>query len=270
MNNDVVTSLRNVVVSYREDVALRDISLEVKQGEMIGIAGPNGAGKTTLLTIINGLGQLVHGEACVLGHLMSAGQRGRDFRLSWRIAKLRKMIGYVPQGSAIDPRVPIRVKEAVMIGRYGRIGLGKRPKEMDWEIVNDLLKLVEIKHLADKPIGHLSGGEQQRVSIARALAQDPYILLLDEPTAFLDWRSRSEILQLIKQVHYQRQLTTLFVTHDPADTFDICDRVVLLKEGRLKALGSPKQVFSPENLRDVYGTTILEGNTSGISRNVDM
>ncbi|MEG3068298.1 MAG: ATP-binding cassette domain-containing protein [Syntrophaceticus schinkii] len=104
MTNNVVISLQDVVVSYREDVALRRVSLDVKQGELVGIAGPNGAGKTTLLTVVNGLGRLLHGEARVLGYLMQAAQWGVDFRLSFKITNLRKMIGYVPQGTAVDPR----------------------------------------------------------------------------------------------------------------------------------------------------------------------
>jgi len=259
MSNDVVISLHNVVVSYREDVALRGVSLKVKQGELIGIAGPNGAGKTTLLTVVNGLGRLVHGKVKVLGYLMQAGRRGKDFRLSWRIAKLRSMIGYVPQGVTVDPRVPVSVREAVMIGRYGRLGLLKRPGEKDWEIVDELLETMGISHLADKPVGHLSGGEHERVAIARALAQEPSILLLDEPTTSLDWRSRSEILDLIGRIHRERNLTTLLVTHDPMDTFNMCDKVVLLKNGHVLAMGRPKEVFSRENLQLAYRVLPYQG-----------
>jgi ABC-type cobalamin/Fe3+-siderophores transport system ATPase subunit len=254
MTNNVVISLQDVVVSYREDVALRRVSLDVKQGELVGIAGPNGAGKTTLLTVVNGLGRLLHGEARVLGYLMQAAQWGRDFRLSFKITNLRKMIGYVPQGTAVDPRVPVNVYEAVMIGRYGRLGLWRRPGKKDQEIVERLLKMVEISHLADRPFGHLSGGEQERVAIARALAQEPSVLLLDEPTTSLDWRSRSEILGLIERIHRERNLTTLLVTHDPMDTFNICDRVVLLNSGCVAAIGPPNKVLSQENIQAVYGS----------------
>lgn len=251
--SDVMIALQDVAVSYREDVALRGIDLEIGKGEMVGIAGPNGAGKTTLLTVVNGLGRLVHGEARVAGYLMTSGRKGRDFRLSPRIAEMRKVIGYVAQGAAVDPRVPISVREAVMIGRYGRIGLGRRPGRQDWDVVNQLLETVAMSPLADRPFGHLSGGEQERVAIARALAQEPRILLLDEPTTSLDWRSRTEILRLVKEVHRERHLTTMLVTHDPRDTFDICDRVVLLKSGHIAALGAPGMVLSDENLRGVYG-----------------
>jgi len=255
--SNVAVSLRDVAVSYREDVALQGVSLEIKKGEMIGIAGPNGAGKTTVLTVVNGLGRLVRGEARVLGYLMKAGPRGRDFRLSPGVARLRKMIGYVPQGGSVDPRVPVNVREAVMMGRYGLLGLWRRPGKQDWEKVDRLLEMVQMSHLAGRPFGHLSGGEQQRVAIARALAQEPRILLLDEPTTSLDWRSQREILHLVEHVHRKHGLTTLLVTHDPRETFNICDRVVLLKNGRVAATGFPGDVLSDANLRAVYGDSLL-------------
>lgn len=246
-------SLVDVVVSYREDVALWGVSLDIEKGELIGIAGPNGSGKTTLLTVINGLGRLVRGEARLLGFVMKSGARGRDFRLSPRIAKMRKMIGYVPQGGAVDPRVPVNVREAVMIGRYGLLGIGRHPRKEDWEKVDCMLEMVGVAHLAERPFGHLSGGEQERVAIARALVQEPRILLLDEPTTSLDWRSRTDILALIKEIHRRQKLTTLMVTHDPGDTFNICDRVVLLKEGLIAAVGAPEKVLTNANLQSVYG-----------------
>ncbi|WP_284680857.1 metal ABC transporter ATP-binding protein [Aceticella autotrophica] len=253
MMAEPIVSLKDVVVSYREDIALRGVSLNINEGEMMGIAGPNGSGKTTILTVVNGLGRLEYGEANVLGYQMKAGRRGRSFRLNSRIAQMRKMIGYVPQGALIDPRVPVNVREAVMIGRYGLIGLFRYPAKTDWEKVDRLLEMVDMSHLSDRPFGHLSGGEQERVAIARALAQEPRILLLDEPTTGLDWRSRVEILNIIEQVHKERKLTTLLVTHDPQDTFNICDRVVLLKNGLIAALGPPKEVLSEGNLKAVYG-----------------
>ncbi|WP_034630142.1 ABC transporter ATP-binding protein [Desulfotruncus alcoholivorax] len=254
---DVVINMQNVTVSYREDVALQNLSIEIKNGEMIGIAGPNGAGKTTILTVVNGLGRLVRGQAKVLGHLMSAGKKGRDFRLCYKTASLRKLIGYVPQGCSVDPGTPISVRDAVMLGRYGRLGFWRRPGRDDWQVVGKLLEMVEISHLAERPFGHLSGGEQQRVAIARALAQEPRIMLLDEPTTYLDWRSRQEILQLIKQVHREKGLTTLMVTHDPKDTFNFCDRVVLLQQGRVAAIGPPAKTLSDAVLRKVYGESTI-------------
>ena len=256
--SDSIISLKDVIVSYREDIALKGVSLSINEGEMIGIAGPNGSGKTTILTVINGLGRLEHGEVKVLGYEMKSGQRGRSFVLSPKICQMRKMIGYVPQGIKIDPRVPVSVREVVMIGRYGVLGLFKYPTKNDWKKVDQLLEIVDMSLLSNRPFGHLSGGEQERVAIARALAQEPRILLLDEPTTGLDWRSREEILNLIEQIHKEKKLTTLMVTHDPQDTFNICNQVVLLKNGLMEAVGSPEEVLSHINIGSVYGGKQLQ------------
>jgi len=241
--NDVVIRIKDAVVSYREDVALKGISLSVKRGELVGIIGPNGAGKTTLLTLINGLGKLLRGEVEVLGYSLNNGCS----------ASLRKLVGYVPQLPNIDPRMPINAREVVMIGRYGRLGLLRRPTSHDWEIVDKMLELVGMSYLASRPIGHLSGGEQQRVAIARALAQEPEILLLDEPTASLDPRARISIMSLVEEIHCSRCLTTLMVTHELKTAAAVCDRLVLMKEGRIWAQGRPEEVLREELLDLLYG-----------------
>jgi ABC-type cobalamin/Fe3+-siderophores transport system ATPase subunit len=113
-------------------------------------------------------------------------------------------------------------------------------------------------HLATRPIGHLSGGEQQRVAIARCLAQEPELLLLDEPTASLDWRAKTDILELVKRIHDTRHLTTLFVTHDLSSLPAACSRVLLMKNGLIRADGPPGEVLTDENLSELYGVTIME------------
>ncbi|MFC1918433.1 metal ABC transporter ATP-binding protein [Chloroflexota bacterium] len=241
MGNTVI-NIENAVVSYREDVALRGVSLKVESGEFVGVIGPNGAGKTTLLTIVNGLGKLLSGRVWVLGNFLHTGN-GHS---------LRKKVGYVAQVEDIDPRMPMDVREVVMIGRYGVLGLLSRPRRHDWEIVDEMLELVGMAHLARRPIGHLSGGEQQRVAIARCLAQEPEIFLLDEPTASVDWKAQTEILELVKQVHNSRNLTTLFVTHDLDALPHTCDRVVLMKDGLIMSDGVPDQLISTESLSRLY------------------
>jgi len=242
---EIVVEIQNAVVSYREDVALRGVSLTVRQGEFVGVIGPNGAGKTTLLTLVNGLGRLLAGRVRVLGKPLTPRN----------IHHIRTRVGYVAQVQNIDPRMPITVREVVMIGRYGRMGLLRRPTKADYEAVERALEMVGMSHLADRPIGHLSGGEQQRTAIARALAQEPEIFLLDEPTAFLDWRAQREILDLVREIHDRHRLTTLFVTHD-LNALPRCDRVVLMKGGLIRSVGKPEEVLREDVLSELYDTPI--------------
>ncbi|NHM27621.1 ABC transporter ATP-binding protein [Desulfofundulus sp. TPOSR] len=242
-NGAALIKIEDAVVSYREDVALRGVSLSVGKGELVGIIGPNGAGKTTLLTLVNGLGKLLQGRVEVLGYPL---QKGCP-------AFLRRRIGYVPQIQNIDPRMPVSVREVVMMGRYGRLGLLRRPGPADRRVVDSMLQLVGMSHLATRPIGHLSGGEQQRVAIARALAQEPEILLLDEPTAALDRRARVEIMTLVSEIHRSRHLTTLMVTHELKTAAAVCDRLILMKEGRIWAQGTPAEVLREELLDLLFG-----------------
>jgi ABC-type Mn2+/Zn2+ transport system ATPase subunit len=240
--SETVIQIENAVVSYREDVALCGVSLNVYSGEFVGVIGPNGAGKTTLLTIVNGLGKLMSGRVQVLGKQVVNGGRH----------ELRKQVGYVAQIENIDPRMPMSVREVVMIGRYGLKGLFHRPDKHDWAIVDEALEMVGMTHLAKRPIGHLSGGEQQRTAIARCLAQKPKIFLLDEPTASLDWKAQTDILELVKRIHDERQLTTLFVTHDLDALPHTCDRVVLMKDGLIIDDGTPDKLISTESLSRLY------------------
>jgi manganese/iron transport system ATP-binding protein len=248
MDNTVIR-IQDAVVSYREDVALRGVSLQVRKGEFVGIIGPNGAGKTTLLTVINGLGKLVHGEVRVLGS-----------RLNGRNSSLRRRIGYVAQVESIDPRLPINVRETVMVGCYGRLGLFHRPTWAQWETVDRVLEMVGIFHLRERPIGHLSGGEYQRAAIARALVQQPEIFLLDEPTASIDQKAQHEILSLIQLIHREYHMTTLFVTHDLRTLPPTCQRLILMKEGKIWRQGSPESMLREEVLSELYGAPISVPN----------
>lgn len=241
---DPVIRVEDAVVAYREDVALRGVSLAVPRGEWLGILGPNGAGKTTLLTVVNGLGRLLRGRACVLGRDISRGCP----------ASLRRRIGYVPQVHRIDPRMPISVREVVRLGACGRVGLLRRPGPLDERLVDSWIDRVGLGALAARPIGHLSGGEQQRAAIARALVQEPEILLLDEPTTGLDRTSRVEILNLLRAVHRERGMTTLLVTHAHRSAAALCDRVVLMKEGRIWAEGPTGTMLAAETLQRLYDT----------------
>ncbi|MCD6219639.1 ABC transporter ATP-binding protein [Candidatus Calescamantes bacterium] len=237
-----IIELEKVTISYRENIALKDVSLKVFPGEFIVVAGPNGAGKTTLLTAINGLGKLLKGKVRVNGIIM--GRR--------TATQIRKITGYVPQVLRIDPRMPINVREAVMLGRYGRVGVLRRLSLRDEKAVDGAINLTKIRHLLDRPIGHLSGGELQKVSIARALSQEPQILLLDEPLSNLDISAQEDILRLIEEVHRSKNLTTLMVMHYLNLLPRSATRLILLKNGNLIFDGPLKEGLKEDILSHLY------------------
>lgn len=234
--------IENAFVAYHERVALKGVSLTVQRGEFVVIIGPNGAGKTTLLTVINGLTPLTRGSVRVLGQTLNG--MGHE--------RLRRQVGYLPQVEISDRRLPIRVREVVMIGRYGRLGFLHRPGVRDREVVDAALESVGMTHLAGRPIGHLSGGEQQRIAIARCLAQEPELFLLDEPTSSLDWKARIEIVTLVRRLHRERGLTTLFVTHDLDALPDRGERVILIKDGIISGDGQSDRFITNEVLGRLY------------------
>lgn len=215
--------LNHVSIAYGTHRVLRDAYLQIDYGEFVGIAGPNGAGKTTLLKVLLGLLRPTSGEITLLGHSVVKTVK----------REIRAKIGYLPQMTLVDPRLPISAWDVVCSSRVGRLGLLQRPKERDWTAAHEAMKHVGIHHLANRPIGHLSGGERQRVMLARALAQEPRLLLLDEPTASLDQRAQDELPEIIKQLHDDHSLTTILVSHDLELISRLCDRVVIVQNGQI-------------------------------------
>jgi ABC-type cobalamin/Fe3+-siderophores transport system ATPase subunit len=201
---------------------LQGVNIEAKPYEFISIVGANGAGKTTLLKVVNGTLKPSEGKVRVLGHDLS---QYRDLNF------VRKDIGVVPQKSN-SSRFPIRVDEAVLMGRYGKIGLIRKPNKSDWDKAHEAMEAVGIGRFAMKLIDELSGGEQQKVAVARALAQEPLILLLDEPTTYLDSSSHCEIMETIHAIHHQRGLTTLLVSHDSRLVDQYSNKTYLLEGGK--------------------------------------
>lgn len=251
-----IVDIQDVTVSYRDNVALNSISLKIHEGEMLAIAGPNGAGKTTLLTAINGLGKLLQGSVSIFG-----------IQMERRTAtQLRKEIGYVPQIINPDSRMPMRVREVILLGRYGRMGLLRKPSRKDREVVEKVVELIGIEDLLQRPIGHLSGGEQKKVSIARALAQEPRILLLDEPISNLDINAQQSILNLIEQIHERENLTTVVVMHHLNLLPVNCSRMVLLKKTRIIYNGSVDEALNDKVLSNLYDCQVkVIKNNYGIS-----
>jgi len=226
-------------------IALKDISLSINTGEFLGVIGPNGSGKTTLCRAVLGL------MAPFEGHLHIFDCACDELRCHHR-AK----IGYLPQKGAVDRNFPVTVLETVMMGRYGALGLFKRPGSKDQEIAIESLTHVGMERHKDTALGHLSGGQQQRVFIARALAQQPKVLLLDEPTTGLDITAQHNVIELVEHLHDELGLTVLLITHDINMIRLRVDRLVLLKT-RLYAAGPPADVLKPEILSEVYGKELV-------------
>ncbi|HUJ70517.1 MAG TPA: ABC transporter ATP-binding protein [Syntrophorhabdales bacterium] len=213
--------LLDIHVSVEGSLVLRGVSVEAKPCEFVAISGANGAGKTTLLKVINGTLTPDSGRVTVLH---------QDLMNHPNPNLLRREIAFVPQKTN-HHRFPLRVGEAVLMGRYGKIGLIRRPTGEDRAKADDAMRLVGILPFARKLVSELSGGEQQKVSLARALAQGASILLLDEPTTYLDAPSRLEIMETIHAMHHERELTTVMVSHEPDWVEQYADKVYLLKDG---------------------------------------
>lgn len=226
-------------------IALKDLTLTIGAGEFIGVIGPNGSGKTTLCKAVLGL------MAPFEGHLHIFDCACEELRCHHK-AK----IGYLPQKGVVDRNFPITVLETVMMGRYGAMGLFRRPGKADRKIAMEALAHVGMERHNGTALGQLSGGQQQRVFIARALAQQPQVLLLDEPTTGLDITTQHNVIELVEHLHQELGLTVVLVTHDINMIRTRVDRLVLLKT-RLYAAGLPAEVLKADILRDVYGKDLV-------------
>jgi ABC-type cobalamin/Fe3+-siderophores transport system ATPase subunit len=234
--------LRSVSVSYRENVALRDVTLDIARGDFCGVIGPNGAGKTTLLTIINGLGRIISGEVTVLGEPATAAS----------FTRLRRRIGYVAQQERVDPRAPISCLEAVLVGRCGRVGLLRRLNREDRERARAMMELTRTSHLAARPVGQLSGGEARKIALARALVQEPEILLLDEPTSNLDPRAVRELGELVVDAFRRFNLTVVMVTHQLDHLPPVANRIIMVKNGRITHTGDRAALNDARLIADLF------------------
>ncbi len=224
-----VLQVRSLTVSYNGSHALEEVSFEVQAGERVAVVGPNGAGKSTLFKALVGL---IHPRA---GSVRTNGAT----------------LGYVTQRSAVDWSFPVTVYDVVMMGRIGKMGWLRWQRPLDREIVRRSLAQVGMDDFANRQIGELSGGQQQRVFIARALAQEATILLMDEPFSGVDAPAQESILEILDRLR-DEGVTLLVSTHDLNLAVERFDRLVLLNQ-RLVAFGPPRQVVTPQNLAAAYG-----------------
>jgi iron complex transport system ATP-binding protein len=234
----------SIFFRYHQDWVLQDVSFQVRKGEFVGVIGPNGSGKSTLLKILYRLLTPQRGE--VLFELLSIKKMSRK--------EIARKIAVVAQ--EIYPAFPFRVIEMVLMGRSPYLGHLMFESQRDLEIARKAMAWTEILPLADRSIDELSGGERKRVFIARALAQEPEVILLDEPTANLDIHHQAEFLDLILSLNREKGLTILMASHDLNLASEYCDRLIFLQNGKIYKMGSPEEVMTRENIEKVYGCEV--------------
>ena len=225
---------------YSSRPILKKISMELRPSEMLGVIGPNGSGKSTLIQCIDGLLKPKNGSILL---------DGTDIKgISRR--EMAKKVGYVPQTSSRS-FFPSTVLDTVLMGR--RPHLGWRSTGADVKKAIKVLRLMGIEDLAMNDINQLSGGQQQKVLIARALAQEPSVLLLDEPTSNLDIKHQLEVVEIIREMVMERDISAIMAVHDLNLASKYTDRIIMMKEGNIVDQGTPSEVLTPENIRSVYG-----------------
>ena len=236
--------IQEITLAYGERLVLREISLEVRAGEVVGIVGPNGCGKSTLIKGITRVLSLSSGHIFVDGEDITKLSTG----------ELARLIAVVPQ-SPLLPEV-FTAFELVLMGRTPHLGFLQYEGQKDVFIAMRSMELTDTQYLAERRVGELSGGEKQRLTIARALTQEPKVILLDEPTAHLDINYQVEILDLITELCAKQGLTALVALHDLNLAAQYCDRIIMLHNGRIHAEGSPREVITAQNVREVYGAEV--------------
>jgi len=229
-----LVSFEGVSLGYGKRAILRDLHFALPEGDFLGLVGPNGAGKTTVLRALLG----------TLAPLAGTVKRVEGLRF-----------GYVPQRDQVSAHFPLRVLDVVLMGRYDRIGLGRRPGKQDEVLAYRALEQVGITDLADRRLTSLSGGQKQRTLIARALVGDPNVLVLDEPTTGMDLVSTTQILGLVRDLHERDGLTVLMVSHALNEVANYVERIALVVRGQFR-VGPVDEILNEVTLREVYGIPV--------------
>lgn len=247
--HDSGISAQNVTVTYRNGhTALYDASFEIPRGTITALVGVNGAGKSTLFKAIMGFVPAAAGEIKLLGKTV-------------REALRENLVAYVPQSEEVDWAFPVLVQDVVMMGRYGHMGFLRRPKAADHAAVDEALRRVNMTDFRDRQIGELSGGQRKRVFLARALAQDGHVILLDEPFTGVDVKTEDQIVTLLRELRDEGRVM-LVSTHNLGSVPEFCDRTVLVK-GTVLAYGPTETVFTHDNLELAFGGVLRQFTLGG-------
>ena len=235
---------------------MEDVSFAIDEAQIVAIIGPNGSGKTTLLKIINGT------------LFPNSGQMLIDDKdtLQWSRQEIARKVAIVPQETSVI--FPFYAEEIVLMGRFPHLSNYRFEDKKDYRIVHEAMEKTDTLAFATRRFDELSAGERQRVLIARALAQEPKVLLLDESTVFLDLKHQLQFLTLLRQLNTAQQLTVIFVTHDINLAAQNADRIILLYSGEIYAIGKPSEVITAANIKEVYDVDVLidKNPQSGLPR----
>jgi iron complex transport system ATP-binding protein len=236
----------NISFSYSDDLSksvFRNVSLTVRSGDVVCLLGPNGIGKSTLLKCLSNILHIQEGSILLNGRNLS----------EFKLPDIAKQIGYVPQG--LMSAFPFRIKDIIIMGRAPHLSVLASPSRADMEIARRAMETVGVAHLADRPCNGVSGGEWQLTLIARALVQEPQILLLDEPTSHLDMGNQMKILRVIKDLS-DSDMTIVMATHFPDHAFLVSSVVAILNNGRIAQIGAPDEVITEESMKATYGVDV--------------
>lgn len=234
--SESLIDLRDATFGYGRTVVLRKVWFALAAGDFVGLVGPNGAGKTTLLRGLLGLVRPRDGER----------------RISPPDSAAEVVFGYVPQEKAVDPFFPLSVLDVVLMGRYRVLGPGRRPTPLDRQASSRCLGHVQLEHLANSSFQELSGGQKQRVLLARALAAEPHVLVLDEPTSAMDLAAEKRLMAVISEQHEAQGLTVVLATHDLNLIGRYASQIAIVAGGQVFS-GSPQELLETRQLSEVYG-----------------
>jgi len=238
-------NVQNLSHAYGDLPVLNNITFSVSKGDFFIIIGPNGSGKTTLMKVISGILKPQNGQLEIMGRSID----------NYTRKNLAQTIAFVPQTIPVD--FPFTVTEIVLMGRSPYLGMLGLEQEIDLEIAQQAINFTGIEHLAHRKLDQLSGGEQQRVFIARAICQQPQVILLDEPTSSLDLAHQVRLMDLMERLKADKGVTVVMVSHDVNLAAMYGNRLLLLNQGQIMRLGTPEEVLTFQTLEETYGCTLL-------------